>query len=483
MSTVFKERDAWVIKWRDAAGNWKKQRTQCATKLEAKKLAQQLEHRADLQRHHLAPLDGPSTWTFGDLLAWYDEHHAHRVKSQHVRASAGKHLAPALQRVPLVEVTPARIDELLGEKSRPLSETNKKKPLSPETINHLRAFTHKLFALAIRADKWTLANPVTKVARMKVPKRPPAWLRPNEVTRVLPHVSEAWRNLFATAVFTGMRRGELVALRKRDVDLTSAKPSITVCRSWDNETTKGGELRVVPVHPELVPFLEDAIKKSPSELVFPREDGSMHTLNIDLPSLLRSAMARAGLVRGWVHKCRWCDYRSEMVKDDELRRCPSCVLVKNGMTLMIDGAPVHRKLWPSPVKRTERFHDLRHTTAALLLKIGTPLGVVQKLVGHSDPKITAEIYGHLEAEDSRQYLERLSFSPVLSAPKQFPAESLGLPVVPPANSEKKTPAALLDFSSKTAGFEWSGRQDLNLRPLAPQASALPGCATPRKRQG
>src|SRR5215471_13052955 len=26
---------------------------------------------------------------------------------------------------------------------------------------------------------------------------------------------------------------------------------------------------------------------------------------------------------------------------------------------------------------------------------------------------------------------------------------------------------------------WSGRQDLNLRPLAPHASALPGCATPR----
>ena len=30
-------------------------------------------------------------------------------------------------------------------------------------------------------------------------------------------------------------------------------------------------------------------------------------------------------------------------------------------------------------------------------------------------------------------------------------------------------------------FSWSGRQDLNLRPLAPHASALPGCATPRPR--
>ena len=35
------------------------------------------------------------------------------------------------------------------------------------------------------------------------------------------------------------------------------------------------------------------------------------------------------------------------------------------------------------------------------------------------------------------------------------------------------------FSFKFKGFYWSGRPDLNRRPLAPQASALPGCATPR----
>src|SRR5712672_2452223 len=33
----------------------------------------------------------------------------------------------------------------------------------------------------------------------------------------------------------------------------------------------------------------------------------------------------------------------------------------------------------------------------------------------------------------------------------------------------------------SACFNWSGRQDSNLRPLAPHASALPGCATPRPR--
>lgn len=177
MPSVFKDRDVWVVKWRDAAGTWRKQRTECATKAEAKAYARQLEHRADLQRAHLAPMDGPSSWTFGTLITWYDEHHAHRVKSQHVRTSVGKHLVPALEKLPLVEVTPAVLDGLLGTLSRPLGEKNKKKPLSAETINHLRSFLHKVFALAIAADKWTLANPVAKVARRRVPKRPPCFAR------------------------------------------------------------------------------------------------------------------------------------------------------------------------------------------------------------------------------------------------------------------------------------------------------------------
>src|SRR6266496_3908878 len=43
----------------------------------------------------------------------------------------------------------------------------------------------------------------------------------------------------------------------------------------------------------------------------------------------------------------------------------------------------------------------------------------------------------------------------------------------------KTAPETAAFANDFGGFRWSGRQDLNLRPLAPQASALPGCATPR----
>ena len=41
----------------------------------------------------------------------------------------------------------------------------------------------------------------------------------------------------------------------------------------------------------------------------------------------------------------------------------------------------------------------------------------------------------------------------------------------------------LSETLKTLEMIWSGRQDLNLRPLVPQTSALPDCATPRTKQG
>ncbi len=57
--------------------------------------------------------------------------------------------------------------------------------------------------------------------RRKVAKRLPDFLHAEEVPRVLNALSDRWRPLFATAIFTGMRRGELLGLRRSDVDLAS----------------------------------------------------------------------------------------------------------------------------------------------------------------------------------------------------------------------------------------------------------------------
>jgi integrase len=78
------------------------------------------------------------------------------------------------------------------------------------------------------------------------------------VPRVLAALAPEWRPLFATAFFLGLRRGELLALQKEDIDLRDW--TITVRRSGEADVTKGGDDGTVPVPEPLRPYLDAAIK-------------------------------------------------------------------------------------------------------------------------------------------------------------------------------------------------------------------------------
>ena len=93
-----------------------------------------------------------------------------------------------------------------------------------------------------------------------MPKRVHPTLRIEEIPRVLEHVPPLWRPFTATAIYAGLRKGELCGLRKCDVDLDAGL--ITVRRSYERETTKGGHADVIPIAPALAPFLQAAIDGS-----------------------------------------------------------------------------------------------------------------------------------------------------------------------------------------------------------------------------
>jgi integrase len=50
------------------------------------------------------------------------------------------------------------------------------------------------------------------------------------------------------------------------------------------------------------------------------------------------------------------------------------------------------KLWRAKQTRPLRFHDIRHTTASLLIMAGADLPAVQRIMRHTDPRITTEFY-------------------------------------------------------------------------------------------
>ena len=62
----------------------------------------------------------------------------------------------------------------------------------------------------------------------------------------------------------------------------------------------------------------------------------------------------------------------------------------------------HRFIRRNPDLPTIRFHDLRHTSASLLIHAGEHPKVIQARLGHADIKTTMNIYGHLLPESDQR---------------------------------------------------------------------------------
>ncbi len=161
----------------------------------------------------------------------------------------------------------------------------------------------------------------------------------------------------------------------------------------------------------------------------------------------------AGIIVGYEHKCRRCGFKIRRTSS-AVTKCPQCGFA----------------LWVSPVPKDISIHKLRHTTGTLLSKAGVPIQIIQKVLGHADIKVTEGHYLHHDTRDTRKALdEHLRFeglpAPASAVPVTFQAQKLGTEKDegrdPPVSRAKSRPSK-------------SGRQDLNLRPLGPEPSALPG---------
>jgi integrase len=477
MASVFERGEKWYVRYKDGRGRWRSVASTARTKTEAKRLAAELEQKSERQRlglEELPPEDGGGT--LGELLTWWLETYlrptpAYRRMSGVVR----KHFENSdLAGLRLTEVTPAKIEVFLQQRSL---------VVGANTVNHLRSDLLTAFNQARRAGRWTGQNPVLDVRRRKVPKRLPNFLRVEEVPRVLAVLSEQHRPLFATAIYTGMRKGELAGLRKSDVDFSCNL--IMVQRSYDRDTTKGGKAAAIPIAQELRPYLETAMASSRSELVFTGIDGEMLSPNLPLEEILRRALGRAGIVTGYVHVCRKkdCGY-SENASDNELRRCP-----KHG-----------HKLWPKAQVRPIRFHDLRHTTGSLLLMAGANPAAVQRILRHSDPRVTMDYYGHLLPNYLRDEIDRLRFndspemsqaeatasSPLVTSLSQMPADNdfavFELPP-DPANSQWISVARPAGLEPATSGLEMLTRFAMNRHYLCRFVSSLVSMGTGQEGTG
>ncbi|MCX6007274.1 MAG: tyrosine-type recombinase/integrase, partial [Chloroflexi bacterium] len=268
-----------------------------------------------------------------------------------------KHLIPKLGHLQLMRLKPEHLQKYYADLMQS-GRCNNRGGLSAQTVRHHHTALHKAIQTAV---EWGLLTRNVADA-VKPPRAGQAEMQTwneNEIMRFLEAAKATqYYALFYTALFTGMRRSELLALRWQDVD--SILSQIYVNRSMHQlkdgsfvfrspKTAKGRRLVALP--PSAILVLRDHYNK----------------------------VAQDRLLLGVT------------LKNDDL------------VFGEADGKPMRpnriTRAWPMLAERTGlkviRLHDARHTHASIMLKKGIHPKIVQERLGHASIAITLDTYSHV----------------------------------------------------------------------------------------
>ena len=245
-----------------------------------------------------------------------------------------------------------------GSRQQSANKTGKR--LSLQTRRHALNLLRRCLADALEHDL-IATNPATGIKlRGDAEPREIAFLSPAEIAGVIdsPDMPLWIRAALTTAIFAGLRLGELLALRWESVELDSETPQIVVRRSNDGPTKSGKVRRVpllAPARDALLSWRAARGAPAPDAPIWPSDSGRQFHKGYDFGWADR--MMRGKVCPGWK--------------------------VKAG------------------IARRVRFHDLRHTCASHLV-MGTwgqawSLSEVAAMLGHSRTT-TTEIYAHLSPD-------------------------------------------------------------------------------------
>lgn len=256
--------------------------------------------------------------------------------------AARNHLVPFFGNVALTSMSREQVDRFVAAKLTAVDEKGRR-VWSPKTVSNVLMVLKRLIGSAL--DWGYIATDF--VAKVKPPKAEHVereLLTPHELGKLFTVAGEPWALMFRVYAFTALRRGELLGLRWRDVELDSAR--IHVRQSYGRygfgePKSKAGR-RVVALAPSLVTELRRHKLAAPP---------NAH----DLVFVSRS---------------------SAPVDPDNLYRAWARALRKAGL-------------------RHVPMHSLRHTAVSLLIEAGANPKQLQKMVGHSSISMTLDVYGHL----------------------------------------------------------------------------------------
>jgi integrase len=301
----------------------------------------------------------PSKLTVTEYLErWLTDQAKHRVSAktfERYDEIVRKHLSPALGSHQLGKLAPLHIQECFG-KALASGRRRGNGGLSAQTVKH----HHRVLSEALRqAVRWRLLqfNPCELVDPPRPVRREMKTLDHEQTAKLLK--AAIGRSIYMPiliAVTTGMRRGEILGLRWRDLNLDEASLAVT-----------------------------QTLEQTAKTLTFkePKTERSRRT--IALPALTVEALRR--------HKARQAETRLKLgpaYSDHDLVCCRP------------DGEPTSPRavtkafsVLIADLGMKARFHDLRHSHISHLLAAGVHPKIASERAGHASVSITLDVYSHV----------------------------------------------------------------------------------------
>lgn len=305
----------------------------------------------------------PSKITLEGFLLQWIQIHSQTLKPKTAEDYEGmihRYIVPRIGKMQLSQIRASHIQQFYMELSSEGGSNSE--PLSARTVSYVGAILKKALSYAVEVEGILSKNVASKVP---LPKGTPKKNEPFSPRQIRSFLKEASTHrlyaLFRLAIYSGARKGEILALRWTDLDfetmrLTISKNRITVRgKQIDQQSTKGGGgRRTIPLDPETVEILKSHRKQQMEERLKVgsewEETGYIFVTDFGSP----------------------IDYGT-----------PTQLFTRIRKRL---GLP------------DQRFHDLRHFHATQLLRAGTPLHVVAQRLGHRDAMVTATTYAHVTSD-------------------------------------------------------------------------------------
>ena len=376
----------WVDLGRDPETGKRKQQT--STVRGSKKDAER-ELRVVLTRIEGGAYVKPAKMTVGEYLEQWLQDYCKTNLAPHTAQSyeffVRRHIKPALGQIPLTQLKPEHLQHLYADKLS-TGRRDGNGGLGNRSVRYIHITLHKALKSAVKLGM-IARNPADAVDVPKVKRHEMQVMSETDIHIFLEYAkSTPYYALFYTALFTGMRRSELLALRWSDVDLLLCQASVnrTLHQLHNGDiifqqpkTDKGRRL----------------IALSPSTAVVLREH--------------REAQEKVSQALGMT------------ISEDDLVFCRY-----DGKPLLPDSiTQAWRKLARQCGLKGIRLHDARHTHASLMLKQGVHPKIVQERLGHASISITLDTYSHVAPGLQQSAATR--FDDIIIPAKENVTESFG----------------------------------------------------------